>query len=59
MLRRYENNAVSTVPNDANEQRKLAIRLGCDSLETFRRDYSLAREIIHEVYERHIESKRL
>jgi glutamate-ammonia-ligase adenylyltransferase len=54
VLRCYENNAVSTVPNDANEQRKLAIRLGYDSLESFSRDYSAARETIHTVYERHI-----
>ena len=57
VLRRYENNAVSTVPNEASEQRKLAIRLGYDSLEIFRRDYSVARETIHTVYERHIGSK--
>ena len=53
VLRCYENHAVSTVPNDANEQRKLAIRLGYDSLESFRLDYSVARETIHAVYERH------
>jgi glutamate-ammonia-ligase adenylyltransferase len=57
VLRCYENNAVSTVPNDATEQRKLAIRLGYDSLESFRRDCSVARETIHTVYERHIVSK--
>ena len=54
VLRCYENNAVSSIPNDANEQRKLAIRLGSDSLENFRRDYSVARETVHRVYERHI-----
>jgi glutamate-ammonia-ligase adenylyltransferase len=54
VLRCYENNAVSSVPNDANEQRKLAIRLGYDSLESFHRDYSVARETIHTVYERHV-----
>jgi glutamate-ammonia-ligase adenylyltransferase len=53
-LRCYENNAVSTVPNDTNEQRKLAIRLGYISLESFRRDYFAARETIHSVYERHV-----
>ncbi len=54
VLRCYENNAVSTIPNDANEQRKLAIRLACDGLESFRREYSIARETIHAVYERHV-----
>ena len=54
VLRCYENNAVSTIPNDANEQRKLAIRLGCDGLESFGRNYSVARETIHAVYERHV-----
>jgi len=54
VLRCYENNAVSTVPNDANEQRKLAIRLGYNAVENFHRDYSVARETIHAIYERHV-----
>jgi glutamate-ammonia-ligase adenylyltransferase len=58
VLRYYENNAVSTVPSDANAQRKLAIRLGYDNLENFCRDYSDARETIHAVYQRHIISDR-
>jgi glutamate-ammonia-ligase adenylyltransferase len=54
VLRRYENKSVSTLPNDPNEQRKLAIRLGYDSIENFGRDYVDARETIHALYERHI-----
>jgi glutamate-ammonia-ligase adenylyltransferase len=57
VLRRYENKAVSTVPNDANDQRKLAIWLGYDTCESFRSDYSSAREVIHTVYERHVISE--
>jgi glutamate-ammonia-ligase adenylyltransferase len=57
VLRGYENKAVSTVPNDVGERRKLAIRLGYDNLESFRRDYSLAREAIHTVYEQHVISE--
>lgn len=53
-LRRYENKAVSTLPNDPNEQRKLAIRVGYGSLENFGRDYVDARETIHAFYQRHV-----
>jgi glutamate-ammonia-ligase adenylyltransferase len=56
VLRRYENKAVSTLSSDPNEQRKLAVRLGYDSFETFRRDYVDAREAIHALYEQHIRS---
>jgi len=56
VLRRYENKAVSTLSSDPNEQRKLAVRLGYESFETFRRDYVDAREGIHELYEQHIRS---
>jgi [glutamine synthetase] adenylyltransferase / [glutamine synthetase]-adenylyl-L-tyrosine phosphorylase len=59
VLRRYENKAVSTVPSDPNEQRKLAIRLGYDSFETFRRDYVDAREAIHTLYEENIRNRNL
>ncbi len=56
VLRRYENKAVSTLSSDPNEQRKLAVRLGYDSFETFRRHYVDAREAIHALYEQHIKS---
>jgi glutamate-ammonia-ligase adenylyltransferase len=53
-LRRYENKTVSTLPNDPNEQRKLAIRLGYDSVENFARDYVEARGTIHALYGRYV-----
>src|SRR5438067_1846864 len=53
-LRRHENKSVSAFSSDPDEQRKLAIRLGYDSFETFRRDYVDARDKIHEVYSRHV-----
>jgi glutamate-ammonia-ligase adenylyltransferase len=56
VLRRYENKAVSTLSSDPNEQRKLAVRLGYDSFETFRRDYVDAREAIHALYKQHTRS---
>jgi [glutamine synthetase] adenylyltransferase / [glutamine synthetase]-adenylyl-L-tyrosine phosphorylase len=56
VLRRYENKAVSALPNDPNEQRKLAIRSGYDSFETFRRDFVGARDIVQALYERKIKA---
>ena len=56
VLRRYDNRGVSTLPNDPDEQRKFAIRLGYDELEAFRRDYLDARDRIHTLYERYINS---
>jgi len=53
-LRRYENKAVSSLPNDPSEQRRLAVRVGYDKLETFRSGYVDARESIHTIYERHV-----
>src|SRR5438067_1215785 len=53
-LRRHENKSVSAFSSDPDEQRKLAIRLGYDSFETFSRDYVDARDKIHEVYSRHV-----
>lgn len=53
-LRRYENKAVSSLPNDPSEQQRLAIRLSYDNLETFRRGYIDARESIHTLYEQHV-----
>jgi [glutamine synthetase] adenylyltransferase / [glutamine synthetase]-adenylyl-L-tyrosine phosphorylase len=58
-LRRYENKAVSSLPNDPVEQRRLAVRLGYDKLETFRREYVTARETIHVLYERHFRNTSL
>jgi glutamine synthetase adenylyltransferase len=55
-LRRYENKAVSSLPSDVSEQQKLAVRLGYDSFEKFRRDYAGARDTIHALYERKIKA---
>ena len=52
VLRRYENKAVSTLPNDPNEQRKFAVRLGYREFNEFRRDYVEARDAIHALYNR-------
>jgi [glutamine synthetase] adenylyltransferase / [glutamine synthetase]-adenylyl-L-tyrosine phosphorylase len=55
-LRRYENKAVSTLPIDPNEQRKLAMRSGYDSFETFRRDCVDARDVVQALYGRKIKA---
>jgi glutamine synthetase adenylyltransferase len=55
-LRRYENKAVASLPTDPGEQRKLAVRLGYDSFENFRRDYVDARDTVHVLYERKIKA---
>ena len=55
-LRRYQNKAVSSLPADQSEQQKLAIRLGFDSFENFRRDYVDARDSVHALYERKIKA---
>jgi glutamate-ammonia-ligase adenylyltransferase len=54
VLRRYDNRGVSTVPSDAGEQRKFAIRLGYHEFDAFSRDYLDARNAIHALYQRHI-----
>ena len=54
VLRRYDNRSVSTLPSDPDEQRKFAIRLGYNEFEAFSRDYLIAREAIHALYQRHI-----
>jgi [glutamine synthetase] adenylyltransferase / [glutamine synthetase]-adenylyl-L-tyrosine phosphorylase len=53
VLRRYDKKTVSVLPSDPNEQRKLSIRLGYDSVGIFRRDYADAREAIHAIYQRY------
>ena len=55
-LRRYENKTVSSLPTDPDEQRKLAIRLGYDSCENFRRNYVDARDTVHALYERKVKA---
>ena len=53
-LRRWENKSVSSLPADETEQRKLAKRVGADSLDTFAQRYREARESIHAVASRHL-----
>jgi glutamate-ammonia-ligase adenylyltransferase len=55
-LRRYENKAVSSLPTDQGEQRKLAIRLGYYSFENLRRNYVDARDTVHDLYERKVKA---
>jgi len=59
VARRYENKAVSALPSDPSEQRKLAIRAGYDSFEAFQREYVDARDAIHTLYERRSRNKNL
>ncbi len=54
VLRRFENRAVSALPSDPDEQRKLAIRLGYEEFDVFRERYVDARETIHALYERRV-----
>ena len=53
-LRRWENKSISSLPADETEQRKLAHRIGADSLDSFGRRYREAREGIHAVYSRYL-----
>jgi glutamate-ammonia-ligase adenylyltransferase len=55
-LRRWENKTVSTLPSEPSEQRKLAVRLGCEELDAFREQYLDARETIHALYNRLVKS---
>jgi glutamate-ammonia-ligase adenylyltransferase len=48
-LRRWENMSVSTLPIEEAEQRKLAQRVGADSLDSFSDRYREARESIHAI----------
>src|SRR6266496_999150 len=58
-VRRYENKAVSALPTDPSEQRKMAISAGYDSFEAFQRKYMDARDAIHMLYERRSRNKSL
>jgi glutamate-ammonia-ligase adenylyltransferase len=57
-LRRYENKAVSALPRDPGEQRKVSVRLGYTDFEAFRSDYLGAREAIHTLYEQHVKPRK-
>ena len=50
VLRRYDNKSVSVFSSDPNEQRKLAIRLGYENFDAFRKKYLAARATIHALY---------
>jgi glutamate-ammonia-ligase adenylyltransferase len=52
-LRRWENKSVSSLPADENEQRKLALRVGMDGLDSFAQRYREARTGIHAIYSRY------
>ncbi len=56
VLRRYDNRSISTLPSDPDEERKFAIRLGCEEFAVFRERYVDARESIHALYDRHIKN---
>ena len=53
-LRRYDNRSVSTLPSDPDEQRKFAIRFGCNEFDAFSRDYLESRQAMHALYQRQI-----
>jgi [glutamine synthetase] adenylyltransferase / [glutamine synthetase]-adenylyl-L-tyrosine phosphorylase len=50
VLRRYDNKSVSALSSNPNEQRRLAIRLGYDQFDPFRKRYVDARETVHALY---------
>ena len=54
VLRRWENKSVSTLPTTEIEQRKLALRVGAESIDSFSQHYREARESIHEIYSRYL-----
>ena len=54
VLRRWENKSVSTLPPDEVDQRKLAKRIGADSLDSFAQRYREARESIHSISSRYL-----
>ncbi len=54
VLRRWENKSVSTLPAEETGQRKLAKRVGADSLDSFAQRYRVARESIHSVSSRYL-----
>jgi glutamate-ammonia-ligase adenylyltransferase len=46
-IRRVDNSSVSTLPPDPDDQRKVAIRLGMDSRDSFLAKYEQTRDAIH------------
>ena len=56
-LRRFENKNISALPDSAEEQAKLSQRLDFKIGEEFAKEYQLARETIHTVYDRYLKSR--
>jgi glutamine synthetase adenylyltransferase len=57
VLRRFENTSLSMLPVEPNQQRLFAQRLGMETLEEFRERYDAARETIHRLYLRRIQTQ--
>jgi glutamine synthetase adenylyltransferase len=55
-LRRFENKNISTLPAAPEEQEKLAKRLGYKTVDLFAKEYRVARETIHALYQQYIKS---
>lgn len=56
-LRRFENKNISVLPASSEEQAKLSQRLDFKTADNFAREYQLARETIHAVYDRYLKSR--
>jgi [glutamine synthetase] adenylyltransferase / [glutamine synthetase]-adenylyl-L-tyrosine phosphorylase len=56
-LRRFENKNISTLPAGRDEQKRVATWLGHNNVESFAKEYSRRRELIHTLYEQYIKSK--
>ncbi|MEY2541773.1 MAG: GlnD PII-uridylyltransferase, partial [Verrucomicrobiota bacterium] len=56
VLRRWEIKNVSVLPADSDEQRKLALRLGYESVAVFSKEYADARGAIHALYQRRVKA---
>jgi glutamate-ammonia-ligase adenylyltransferase len=54
VLRRFENQSISNLPADPDEQAKLAKRVGYKEPGKFATEYQNARDTIHALYERYI-----
>ena len=57
VLRRWQNKSVATLSANPADQRKFAIRLGCDDAKSFHQSYTAARETIHALYARYVKGK--
>jgi glutamate-ammonia-ligase adenylyltransferase len=56
VLRRWEIKNISVLPADPDEQRKLALRLGYESVAGFSKEYADARGAIHALYHRRVKT---